>query len=221
MQLQKMRALYLGCLICGGFTTTVLAASEHFYTGVQLGETKVNRTSSNLNVESASVQSQPNMLISGPAAISVDNDGFGGRAYVGYQFTPYIAIESGYTQYADTKIKNIYGIAGKDEQLNEGAVDTVAKLILPLSHKVSVYGKGGAAFVMTNQFDNAYADGGNIQYEEQSIDRVRPTYGVGFNYDIARYLSSNLSLARVIGGDGVPTSDLLGIGLSLHLPDEK
>ncbi|MBY0545005.1 MAG: outer membrane beta-barrel protein [Gammaproteobacteria bacterium] len=194
-----------------------LAWANLFYTGVQLGESKIN--SSNLNVQSLPSQSNPNTLVSGPADVDIDNEGFAGRAYVGTQFTPYIALEGGYTQFAGVKIKNIYGIAGKDEQLNEGAIDTVLKLTLPLGNGVSLYGTGGEAFVMTDQISSAeFTTSSTVNLDSNTVDRFRPTYGFGLDYAIARFMSANFSFSRIIGGSDIPTSDLLALGISLYLP---
>ncbi len=211
-----------------GYSAIAFAGSEQFYTGVQLGRSKIDSVSVSATAQSAPLQSEPETLVSGPAQIDIDDDGFAGRAYAGLQFSPYLSIEGGYTQYASVKIKNIYGIAGKDAQLNEGAIDTVLKVTLPLADGISLYGKGGEAFVMTNQLADGYVNssssaGGmpdNVSYNSESLDRFRPTYGMGVNYDITRFMSTNFSFARVVGGNGVPTSDLIALGISFYLPNK-
>lgn len=205
--------------------TKLFAADTNFYTGVEMGESKVYRTSGNLNVESVPVQTDPGIMIDGPAEASVDNDGYGGRAYVGYHFSSHFALESGYTQYADTKIKNIYGLAGKNEQLDEGALDSVMKYTIPFSKRFDVYGKGGASFVMTNKIEGAQAANEDLatslSCRNESIDRVRPTYSVGIDYEVNSFLNTDLSWGQVSGGYGVPTSDLMALGLSFHLPNKQ
>lgn len=215
--------LKLITVIVAVFPTVVFATVNGFYTGIQLGETKVDRSSGNLNAQNIPVSSNPEVPLNNSADTSVDNDGFGGRAYVGYQFFPHLALEGGYTQYADTKIKNIYGIAGKNEQLDEGALDSVMKLSIPLFKRLSLYGKGGASFVMTEQIENVdvLSSANSVTYQKESVDRVRPTYAVGLNWDFTRYLSSDLSWTQVSGGHGVPTSDLMAIGVSFHLPNKE
>jgi hypothetical protein len=78
---------------------------------------------------------------------------------------------------------------------------------------------------MTEQIEDtqvsSVGSASSVTYQKQSIDRVRPTYGVGLNWDFTRYLSSDLSWAQVSGGHGVPTSDLMAIGVSLHLPNKQ
>jgi opacity protein-like surface antigen len=205
---------------------SAFAQDNGFYTGILLGQSKIDSTVSNQKVKTAPVlNSNSNTKVSGPAQPSIDNDGFAGRAYVGYNFNRYFAIEGGYTQYADTKISNIFGVAGDDENLSEGAIDTVARLNIPLSKRFNLYGKGGAAFVMANQVTDAYAvptgDTYQFHYEKTSLDRVRPTFGVGLDMDITRYLSTEISFASVIGGNGISTSDLLAIGINCHFPSKS
>ncbi|NNM58190.1 MAG: outer membrane beta-barrel protein [Legionellales bacterium] len=212
-----------------GFSVVTFAGDEWFYTGVQLGESKIDSTNINSAVKSAPLQSDPDSSGHGSAQVDIDNDGFAGRAYAGIKLSPYFDIEGGYTQYASVKIKNIYGVAGKNAQLNEGAIDTVLKMSLPLANNISIYGKGGAAFVMTNQLDNgsvvtstaASQTIETVKYDSETVDRFRPTYGFGVNYDITRFLSTDFSFARVIGGNDVPTSDLIALGMTLYLPARK
>lgn len=206
---------------------SAFAQDNGFYTGILLGQSKIDTTVANQKVQSAPVQNSTSNTtkVSGPAKPSIDNDGFAGRAYVGYNFNRFFAIEGGYTQYADTKISNIFGVSGDDQNLSEGAIDTVARLNIPLSKRFSLYGKGGAAFVMTNQITDAYAvpvgSAYQFHYEKTSLDRVRPTYGVGLDMDITRYLSTDISFARVVGGNGISTSDLMAIGINCHLPSKS
>lgn len=197
-----------------------LVWANEVYTGVQLGESKIN--TSNLNAQSLPAQSNLNSSGTDTANVNIDNEGFAGRAYVGTSFSPYVALEGGYTQFAGIKIKNIYGIAGKDEQLNEGAIDTVLKLTLPLGNGISLYGTGGEAFVMTEQISSAQLTASSsVKLDSETVDRFRPTYGFGLNYAIARFMSANFSFSRIVGGNDVPTSDLLALGISLYLPNKS
>lgn len=191
---------------------TADASNPGFYTGVQLGQSKVDASANNLKILTmpVSINGYP-AAGQGLATVKVDNDGFGGRAYGGYQFSQYLSAEGGYTQFANVKIANIYGISGLNDTLHQGALDGVAKLTLPLGDKAHVFVKGGAAYVFGQKVEDV-----GTTIKKQDIDGLRPTYGLGLNYDLTRRVSADITWSRIVGGGNVYNSDLTTLGLAYH-----
>lgn len=127
-----------------------------------------------------------------------DDIGMGGRIYAGYQFNPYFALETGYTQYAKTtfgvnssktKINDtitvtnnngIQTIAEKDTEIwnrkyngeiTENAIDLVGKATLPLDYGFGLYVKGGAAYISANRHTSSK----EISYTKTHNDYVNDT----------------------------------------------
>ncbi|NNM58351.1 MAG: outer membrane beta-barrel protein, partial [Legionellales bacterium] len=153
----------------------------------------------------------------------VDNGNLGARAYLGYQFNKYLSLESGYTQYSHTDVNNIDGVRGADLSLYQGAIDAVAKVSLPLTQKINIYAKGGAAYVMTQGVDSSvYVNvqpnqiNANLDYGTKNIDEFRPTYAVGVSYDLTQHLSTDVSWSQIVGGNDIATSNFASLGLSYH-----
>jgi len=207
--------------------TTIYASSKNqgFYTGVQLGQSKLDASAASLKVKDIPyLVNGSEALIQGPSKVKVNNDGFGGRGYIGYQFSKYISIEGGYTQYADTKITNIYGMTGQDETLHQGALDGVIKASLPIGNKFSLFAKGGEAYVFGEKITDAVptvsatnpAQLQSVYYKKESVDVFRPTYGVGAEMKLTRRISTDLTWARIASGAGIQDSDLLTLGVAYH-----
>ena len=219
-----LMGFFLKVLCLGASTITAYGDDNAFYTGMELGQTKVNHDTESFTLLSENTLDTLNSGLDYNALFvantPVQNDGFGGRAYLGYQLTPRWAIESGYTQYADTKITNIYGMIGHNEQLSEAALDTVIKGLYPLTPHVHLYAKTGLAFVMTDQIyfkqdtPSIYNDPFDIHKE--SLDRIRPTYGAGLNWDMTQYLDCHLGFSEVMAGNDIARSSLFSLGFTVY-----
>lgn len=102
---------------------------------------------------------------------------FAGNANIGYQFHPNFAIEAGYNQVANSdnswQARNFY------------AFDIALKSILPLTQRISLYSKLGAAAV---------------HHTNIIFDGFRPTvyYGGGFSFDAYKNFSLNLGATGTV-----------------------
>jgi opacity protein-like surface antigen len=212
-----------GAMLC----SSAYAANNGLYVGGQVGYGSNNSSPSSLNAASIPVTIvNTQTTLSGPAKVSVDNDGIAGRAFLGYQFNKYLSLEGGYTQYSDTTVNNVYGIKGNDESLFEGAIDGVVKGSLPITDRFSVYAKGGAAYVMaqslgTNDSTSILNQQSGLiylnDYNTQNNYAFRPTYGVGASFDITKRLSTDISWSQIVGGNNVPTTNFAALGLTFHI----
>lgn len=214
------------CGITGALVSSSAFATTNngFYVGGQFGYAGNNSSASSLNAVSVPVvvgSTQYNLM--GPAKTTVDNDNIGGRAYIGYQFNRFLSLEGGYTQYSDTVLNNVYGVRGQDQSLFEGALDGVVKGSFPITKRVSIYAKGGAAYVFTQNLPDykptalTLANAPNLlDVDTNNIYEFRPTYGAGVNVDITQRLSADVSWSQIVGGDNVPTTNFAGVGLAFH-----
>jgi len=225
--MKKMLSLPIA-LITALCSVTVMA--DGFYTGVQLGQSKLDASATNLKVKSIPYLVNDNqVLLQGPSKVKVDNDGFAGRAYGGYQFNKYISLEGGYTQYADTKITNLYGISGSDETLHQGALDGVVKLTVPIAERVHLYAKGGGAYVFGQGINDANGEpvssGSTLlstaSYHKVNNDALRPTYGFGIGVDMTNHISTDLMWSHIVGGNHIHDTYLTTLGVSYHFNQIK
>lgn len=185
-----------------GFSGTANAAANGFYVNGQLGYGHSD---------------VPNSLFS-PARADIKNDGLAGRIAAGYQFTPYIAAELGYTKFSDVKVDNITveGVNIGNARLEQQAIDLVAKGILPINNGFNAFGTLGVA--------SLYAKGHGMDSTEGtfgngSTSRIMPTFGLGLGYDITPNLPITASWQRIqrIGdSSGLRTTDFFAVGLEYH-----
>ena len=204
---------------------SVYASSNGFYTGIQLGQSKLDASATTLKVKDIPfLVNGTQELIQGPSKTEVDNDGFAGRGYLGYQFSKYFSVEGGYTQYADTKISNIYGMTGQDETLHQGALDGVIQGMLPIGNRFHLSAKVGEAYVFGEKVADATGTVSSsnpnqlqsVTYKKEDVDVFRPTYGVGAGVDLSRRVSMDLTWSKIAGGAGIQDTQLLTLGVAYH-----
>ncbi len=118
-----------------------------------------------------------------------DDNGFGGRAFVGYNFNRYFGVEGSYSSFFKaTYLLNDNQNVAIDYKLN--AFSVVAKGYLPLSedNSTNLYGLVGVA--------QSYADI-DLKYRQTTIARdsdngIVPVFGVGASYEINKHLTTSV-----------------------------
>ena len=149
--------------------------SEGFYTGLELGYSVSAYTGNNVKVQipelnkvdvplttAASQLSPDYATIPASGVLTVQNDGIGGRLYLGYKFYKILAIEGGYTRYADAVITNTFQLSstdpivwennsliGANTRVEQQALDVSAKLFIPVLDLFSLYGMLGVSYLDT------------------------------------------------------------------------
>lgn len=184
---------------------TSYAAPQSPYVGLQLGYGNVH---------------QNDNLINGGKST-----GLAGRVFAGYQFDDTWSAEMGWTRFhnataSDTiAVPGLYSVTGK-ETIKTNAIDLVVKGSYPVANQVKVYGKLGAAYVMSranlNVTGNAYGMNVNESYNDKQ-NKVLPTAGVGVSYEINNNVSADISYNRIqkVGNSKlINSTDFVGAGLT-------
>lgn len=152
-------------------------------------------------------------------AQQVNEGGFGGRAFLGYNFNHYIGVETNYASMYKTRYAlNDYQNVAVDFKLN--ALSFVAKGYLPLSNTgaFNVYGLIGAAEVFGDV--DARVDYSSVL--KDSNNAIVPTIGLGVSYDINQKLTTSFEFSAFGKNDarynqlGIPESELATLGLAYH-----
>lgn len=189
--------------------------SSHLYIGGQLGYA---------NTHMANKLIDPNAKNPFEAA-TLSNDDLAGRIYVGYQFNPYLAVELGYLQLANTNKKGIdQGIAA-EKKLDQHAVDVLAKASMPIANNLSVYGKLGMAYLTTNireTFNYSTPDHDNVPVTINLNNQFgiskhiwAPEAAIGINYNITPNISVDTSWTHIqpLGNKKPGNIDFVALGL--------
>lgn len=146
-----------------------------------------------------------------------DNNVFGGRVFVGYNFNRYLGLETSYSALAKTRYYNanhsrVYG----EYSLN--AWSLVGKIYLPLSDRspFSLYGLFGGSQV-EGKFDLGY----HARYIATLSDSAfLPTAGAGLSYDLNHHLTTSIEYALTGAKEssdnnlGIPRSSLVSLNLA-------
>lgn len=189
MQKKLSYGLLLGLLS----SSTAYAVFPGPYAGLTLGEAYTHYSASNTGLSSA----------------TVDNNGFGGSVYGGYQFNPNWGVELAYVQFPSTRFTNITGGAGSSGTVNENAVQLMLKGTAPISDLgFNITAKAGAAWINATA-SHAFSNGGA---PDQA--RVTPAYGVGLSYDVTPSTPLEVSWTRIQNSGNIQDADLLGLSLT-------
>ena len=149
----------------------------------------------------------------------LSNDGLAGRLAIGYKINKNFAVELGYLQLQEGKIK--------DEDatgfLNQNTFDLTGKALLPITHNVNFYGKLGVAYLTTHlettQNINGIPTTSDINGPAGIAKRKwAPEVAVGMAYDITPNVTVDTSLTHIQAvGDNRPGNiDFLAVGLTYN-----
>lgn len=138
--------------------------------------------------------------------VDLNNDGLAGRLAIGYKITPNAALELGYLQLSEAKLKN------SDLSNKQHAIDIAAKGILPITNNVDIYGKVGVAY-LTTVLDTHTRSENHI-----SKRMFAPEVAVGMGYDITPNVTVDTSLTHIqtIGSNRPGNIDFLAVGVGYN-----
>jgi len=232
----KIQWLCLSTIFCC-LTNTAYATGEGFYTGVLLGYSNINNDpktvtgnttttapgscpppSANYTVTPITTSNPPNMacqITNVQTNVSPNNTGFGGRLYIGGNFNKYAGMELGYTHYQASEYNANELDPPKHPEIQENAIDLVAKGQIPLD-PFGLFAKVGMAYVRSTA-------GGSLTEPSSSGKRtgttnnIRPTVSIGSFYDFTPNWEGDVTASIVpAGGNGFRDAELIGIGVSYH-----
>lgn len=137
---------------------------------------------------------------------------WGARAYVGFDWTKYLAIETGYTQLFNTpKITNTGAapiVSNGPSAWDTYAIDLEAKIKAPINDQFGMYGKAGGAYLSLKE-----------GLDGKSHSTINALFGLGVYYNFNRSLAVDFSWTRYNGipkwrNSYIPTYDLFAAGIS-------
>lgn len=180
-----------------------------FYGGLGIGQSNFRDIDSNVD----SIVSS----LGGTSTTSANKRSEGWKVYTGYQINKYIGVEGGYANLNDATTKTVISApsAGTvNAKLKSDAWTLAAVGTLPLTEKLSVMGKLGAAYVLTDVRAKSSGSGtaSAAAYRAQS-DSYEPLYGVGVNYALFDSLNLRAEWERFDTDD--LNIDLITAGISV------
>lgn len=153
--------------------------------------------------------------------------GFAGRAFVGYDFNKYLAIEGGWTYLPTSKVDGSMTISNilvpgvttgsGSFKIKNYAFDLMGKVTAPLGDGLSIYAKAGVNYFRSKISSTSGAfTGATFDNGKSKADHWGPVFGVGAQYEIFTNLFVNVDWMR-FSGDGQVQPKLVQTGT--NLPD--
>ncbi len=224
-----------------GISTVVAAnayaAAPGFYLGGQLGWGKVHQQGiTHQDMNELMTQGLSNHYTESSFDHDSKDTGLAGRLFAGYQFNENWATELGWTKFKNMTTKA--NTSGKDlvrdgnafaahasGTVKTDAIDLVAKGIYPIQDNINVYGKLGAAYLMSRADASAslsepLSDISIAGKGSSHEHKFYPTFGVGVSYDFTPNVAADLSWNRIqkVGSSSTMAStDLVGVGLTYFI----
>lgn len=152
---------------------------DGWYAGFGFGQSKFRDVSSYIEAEV------------GPqtATTSANTRSEGWKVYGGYQFNKYLGVEGGYVNLNDMTAKT----GALTTNVNSDAWMLAAVGTLPVTDRLSIIGKLGAAYVIAN----INAKNGAALTQTSGDDSYEPYYGVGVSYALLDNLSLRAEFERL------------------------
>jgi long-chain fatty acid transport protein len=111
------------------------------------------------------------------AADSANTRSEGWKAYLGYEFNRYFALEGGYVNLND--MTAVAGVMNTNIATDAWALGAVARL--PVTERMSVFGKVGTAYMLADIKEKNVATG---EFRRSGDDDFEPNYGAGVSYAV-------------------------------------
>jgi len=144
---------------------------------------------------------------------SSSTSGAGGNINLGYKFMPFFSAEFGYTQYANTTIKDQFGTKAATDK--HRTYDIAAKGIVPISTSgFEVFAKLGLQRTTSKVSTEDPTAASNIGITNTSHSDTSLYLGAGAQYYFIPELAGVLQWARAQNNSNTGTLDLYSAGLS-------
>ncbi len=156
------------------------------------------------------------------------NNGLAGRIALGYQFNPNFALEAGYLHLGQRKVDGVvsyilHPVRPGSLELQQDAIDLLAKGIIPVSDKFNLYGKAGLAYVNTNMtyiVQTLPTPEKTDANKSANIDQYKlaPEVALGVSYDITPNVSVDTSWTHIqaVGKNRPGNIDFVAVGLAYN-----
>jgi len=213
----KVGILSSSILACGlSFAATAyqpqpmaMPASQNagaFYLGIQMGYADLNYSKSWL--------SKYPLITSAGASYSttssIDDTGFAGRVFLGYEFNRYAALELGGIYLPEVTFHKVGGTT-LNADFNQFGADLLFKGTIPLGTAFGLYGKGGLAWIHR---DDLTATNNGVKYESDiSKNKAVPVLGAGFDFNFTDQFTADISYLRYFPEGNLRATDLYTVGL--------
>jgi len=144
---------------------------------------------------------------------------FGGRIFLGYNFTDYLGLETNYTVFEKTKYLDINNPYSNNSEYALSNLSLVGKVYLPLGDApFNAYGLLGAARAY-GKLDRSYS---SHYVVSNSYNEFVPTAGLGLNYDISQRFTAGLELSgfghrKAADNFGIPNTALATLNFSYRM----
>ena len=152
--------LPLALLVSG--TVNAEEAENPWYAGARLGGTHYSDIS-NL-----------------PAGIDIDKDDWGGGVFLGYNISPWFALETGYTYLGEAELSDGFGNTATIEQ---EAIDLVGKFTWNTTDSLDIFAKLGGAYYFAEAEESGFS---------VDDDGLIATAGLGIEYFFNKNVSARL-----------------------------
>lgn len=192
----KLARAVAGAIVLSGTAAAAFADDGGWYVGMGAGQ-------SQSKLDERRVLGEASAAGFAPGGLGWDNHGDAYKAFVGYGFTRYFALEGSYFdlgKYGFSAPTLPAGAIGAETKVHGFGADLVG--IIPFTPRFSMFAKLGASDASTHNAFTAVAP--NAPPASSSREwRTNPKIGAGMQYDLARHFALRAEWERYRIGDGL------------------
>ncbi|MEI8055563.1 MAG: outer membrane beta-barrel protein [bacterium] len=131
--------------------------------------------------------------------VSKDN-GFAGRAFVGYDINRYFALETGYSYFSNKAVIKTSGGVEQTSGIKTQVIDLYGKIKAPVVDSFDLYAKLGACYLMSNiQKLTSGSTAATLYKNEGNVKNFNVAFGAGADYAITPNVIANVEWLRNAG----------------------
>jgi Outer membrane protein beta-barrel domain len=201
------RSLYLFCVcsvlngVSVAFPLFPLSTGMGPYVGLQFGETSNHYSLSRLGLRAR-----------------VHYQGFSGRAHLGYQFNPYIGMETGILRFTPARVRGINGDRDCNGNIKDYDIDLLLAGNLGFNNGYYIFGKFGVGYHRVKPSALIRQASTSI-YANYRIAHYRPVVSLGIGYALTRRLGLDASYMEVFKHRAMARGTLWALGLTYYFKD--
>lgn len=134
----------------------------------------------------------------------------GVRAYLGYAFNQFLALELGYDYFGRPELQDN---VGNTQEFSQQGMDLALKATLPLDYGFGVFIKGGGIWVWRS---DVYSRMGEF-VAKGANNKITPFAGLGVSYNFMPAIGIDLSYSRSMTVSDLPKMDIFALGISYKI----
>lgn len=195
--MNKIYQLLISILLIS-FANVAMAFQLGSFIGLQLGEANTHYRANDIGTMSADIR----------------NFSFTGRAIMGHQILPNLALELGALAMPKVRVKNI-NETQTNARVKQYAVDIMARVNWTFAKNLDAIGRAGVSYLYAVP-DNSLRNLSFNDFANRRVAHYRPTFGAGVAFHTTNAFTLEASWQHILKHRALADVDFIAMGFNLY-----